>query len=99
MPYDLIIECQGEQHFAPTYFSPNTTENEAKINFEKQIQRDLSKYQFISDNGYSVIYFTIPFYFRGKNINVDIEFYKDKVLLTEIDKLINLIKNYGKKKN
>lgn len=97
----LIIECQGEQHFKPTSFSSNQSQNEIESNFIKQINRDIEVYELAVKNNINIIYFTNPYSFRNKEkikIDLNINFYKDKKLFTNLKKLLNYIekiKNNG----
>lgn len=87
----IIIECQGEQHFYPTKFSSKTSDEQAKMLLNERIASDKNKYKTAVENGYKVVYFFIPSYFHH-NINVkDIEFYKDKEIFTDINRLIDYI--------
>ena len=53
----LIIECQGEQHYAPVDFA-NRGDDWAQKLFNKNQERDKLKKQYAEENGYKVIYYT-----------------------------------------
>ena len=96
---NLLIECQGEQHFVPVDFSRKNNMELAKSQFEKQIVSDIKKYETAKQNGFEVIYFTIPSYFRTPDINIRKDFYKDKMVFTDIDRIIGYIETRITKKD
>ena len=55
--YNIIIECQGEQHFKPIDFSGHNTEM-AKQMYKKTLQRDKIKYNLCKENKVKLIYYT-----------------------------------------
>lgn len=82
--YNIAIECQGRQHYVPVDFSGNGKEW-AKKQF-KQIQiLDETKYRLCNENNITVLYFT-----EEKNKENDEDTFSD------LNKLLNKIKNYGK---
>ena len=95
--YNLIVECQGEQHFIPTNFcGENITDEEVLENFNKLVIRDKKKYETIINNGGEIIYFTKPSKFHVKKINVKNGWYNDKIILTRLSDLKNYILNKTK---
>lgn len=98
--YEIIIECQGEQHFVPTNFgNKNVTEDEVLQKYNDLILRDKKKYEMAINDGFEVIYFTLPHKFHIKNVNVKSGWYKDKFVLTTQTDLKNYILNKTKKQN
>lgn len=95
--YGIVVECQGEQHFTPTSFDGDKSEEKCEKSYEKVLKYDELKYDFCINNDLDIIYFTIPKYFNSSNVNIDTEFYKDKVLITDTKKLLEYI--ISKKKN
>lgn len=96
--YNIIIECQGEQHFIPTNFSNNseTITDEDLARFEKQKLRDSEKYDTALNENKTVLYYTIPNDFHKNNVNVNEGFYKDKLVFTDIDRMLEYVKNSKK---
>lgn len=91
--YHLYIECQGEQHFVPTKFSPKTTDKEAELKYKKQQYRDEKLYESIKKNNEKIIYFTYEKYFKNKiNIKKN-EWYRDKQLFNNVSSIINYLEN------
>lgn len=91
--YSLIIECQGEQHYMPIKFDTNITDDKANDIFFERCSLDKEKYIVAKKNGLNVIYFTKSEYFHeNKTINVRDGFYADKLVFTDLDKLITYIK-------
>lgn len=82
---NIVIECQGLQHFNPVDFSGRNYER-AKKDFNKTIQRDKNKYQLCKDHGIKILYYT--------NVDINISEYIDTIyndkslLLEEIQKNI-----------
>lgn len=93
--YKIAIECQGEQHYVPTMFG-NMTKEEANDNLFKRQILDQEKYISCLKEKIELVYFTNLSYFREKNIDVKIGFYKDKKVFTDINNLINYIQNQNK---
>ena len=90
--YNLIIECQGEQHFTPTSFCYDKTKEKCDEIYSKTVESDKLKFDECIKRGFDVIYFTIPKYFNTKNVNLGVEFYKDKVIITDAKEIIRYIK-------
>lgn len=90
--YNIIIECQGEQHYIPTSFSKNS-EIDTNLVLEKRKVLDKEKYDICHKNDIKIIYFTIPEYFHVKDVNINTFFYSDKIVFTQIDVLIDYILN------
>ena len=89
--YNIIIECQGEQHFIPTSFDGDKSEEKCEKTYEKVLKYDELKYDLCIKNDLDIIYFTIPKYFNSSNVNIDTEFYNDKILFTDTKKLLEYI--------
>lgn len=90
---EIIIECQGEQHFTGVKFSNSQTQDEIEYAYKQQQIKDENKYYTAKKLGLEIIYFTIPKYFIQKDINIYQDFYKNKILLTDKFKLENLLRN------
>lgn len=54
--YNVAIECQGEQHFAPVSFGSNKNTPEERFNYIKAL--DSLKYNLCKEHGIEIIYFT-----------------------------------------
>lgn len=89
--YHIVIECQGEQHFIPTSFDNDKSEEKCKENYEKVLAYDKLKYDMCINNDLDIIYFTIPKYFISTNVNINTEFYEDKILITNTKELMEYI--------
>lgn len=85
LDYNIVIECQGEQHFVDTIFGSRLF----KVN--DRIKLDEEKYNVCKSHNINVIYFTVPEYFNVKGININIPFYQDKNLFTDKNKLIDYV--------
>lgn len=85
LDYNIVIECQGEQHFIDTMFGNSL------FKVKDRLILDEEKYNVCKNHNIEIIYFTIPDYFHVKNINIDIPFYKDKNLFTNINKLLDYV--------
>ena len=85
LDYNIVIECQGEQHFIDTMFGNNL------FKVKDRLILDEEKYNVCKSHNINVLYFTIPQYFHVKDININIPFYKDKNLFTSINKLIDYV--------
>ena len=55
--HNIFIEVDGEQHFRPVKFGGVSLE-QAKINFELQKERDVTKERFCKENNYTLIHIT-----------------------------------------
>ena len=82
--YNIAIECQGIQHFEPTDFSKNDSEETKNKNFKYVIENDIKKKNLCEKNGIKLLYFT------SKKINEK----TNQKLLTK-DNIIDNIINYG----
>ena len=88
--FNILIECQGEQHYVPINFSGITDEDKIKERHDELISRDKEKYFDAINNGYKILYYTESFLFRNTEINVFSNWYSDKKVF--IDKKC-LLKN------
>ena len=77
---NMAIECQGIQHYEPTSFSGDKSDETANANFEIVSERDKRKAQLCNENGVRLFYFT-----HYDDITEEGNIYKDK------DKLLNEI--------
>jgi len=84
--YNIGIEYQGAQHFIPVEIMGGEKE------LEKQIQRDIKKYEITKENNIKLLYF-LPSTFRKNNINI----YHHKNSYIHLERLINRIKKEIKK--
>ena len=76
--YNIVIECQGEQHFKENLFFTH-------YDFEKRLNMDISKKELCEKNGIKILYFSNK-YFVPK--------YWDKYdVICSKEKLLNIIKN------
>ena len=91
--YNIVIECQGEQHYIPSKFS---YKNDSIEEFNKRIENDILKYNICIKNNMDIIYFTIPTYFRN-NININDGFYSDKIVFTHINDVEKFLDERKKK--
>lgn len=100
--YNVVIECQGEQHFIPTSFNQNAQDDNTKLkSFERTRLSDSTKYNECINRGMKVVYFTLTDYFHEKFDVSNDEFYKDKLLFTHTDQIMEYINslsvvNYNK---
>lgn len=95
--YNIVIECQGEQHYVETDFSKHKSAEEMKEDLNNRMELDKLKYDVCYKHNIEIIYFTIPQYFHVKNVNIYTKFYRDKKVYTDLKSLIEYIK--GCKKN
>ena len=80
--YDIGIECQGRQHFIPVDAFGG------KMGFEDTVTRDKTKKRLCEENGIKLMYDT------------ELKKYEDLMgekLIKTSNKLIENIKNYGRK--
>ena len=68
--YNLIIEYDGIQHFKPTSFNSDKSENLIKLNLLKIQNKDQIKNQYCKDNNINLL--RIP-YWKFKNIEKILE--------------------------
>lgn len=89
--YNILIECQGEQHYRPCFFGHKFTDEEYKTKKEQQDKIDKYKYDNAIANNYKIVYFTKEAkYFRNgfKDINIYADFYSDKQVYIDESKLL-----------
>ena len=79
--YNVVIECQGGQHFYPITRFGGIKE------YNLISQRDKIKYELLQEHNIFVIYFTKKSYYKQN------DFYKNKKIFTNKIKLLNFIKN------
>lgn len=96
--YNTLIECQGEQHFIPTFFSNNQTDDEISKRFKLRQTIDKEKFDNAIYHKFKIIYFTNHYLFHkiNKNVDININFYKDKLVFEDKDKLLEKIKGSSK---
>lgn len=87
--YNIAIECQGGQHFY---------ENKFMNELNAIIKRDIRKYNYCKDNDINLIYYTEPKLLTSELINNEKfdNIYKTDNIFSNLDDLLNYIKNYGK---
>ena len=85
--HNLIIECQGKQHFEDVIIF--------KTKFKEQLIIDKEKYNWCKNNNIEIIYFTYENY--KKLIPFDEILYKNNIYFKTID-ILNYINNHGKNK-
>lgn len=88
---NLYIECQGEQHYAPTKFSPNMSDGEAERIFQNRVSIDKEKYEAVMSMGSNMIYFTDPRTFHVKGVDVNSGFYSDKLVFIDINGILGYL--------
>lgn len=82
--YNVAIECQGKQHFIPV------SKFGGDIEYEKNIKRDLLKYDKCKQKGIKIYYYTDKkTYSKIKGIDI-LPIYKDN-LYASLDDIVNLI--------
>ena len=86
---NMIIECQGEQHFRPVTFGG--TLNEAITNYEKQKRTDFEKYEYALEKGYKYMFFIDRNIIKVTDEELSSEFYKDKEIIGNIEELSEAI--------
>lgn len=96
---NLIIECQGEQHFTPVNFSNNNDANNSTEVFNKRVALDREKFNIATKNDFEIAYFFIPKFFKNQSVNVDLEFYKDKRIFNHTEDLLYYINSQMDKKD
>lgn len=79
--YNIVIECQGGQHFYPIARFGGVKE------YELTIQRDKIKYKLLQEHNIPVVYFTKKSYYKQH------DFYEDKKIFTNKTQLLKFIKN------
>jgi rubredoxin len=98
---NILIECQGEQHFSAISFG-GIDKKKSEENFKAQIARDKSKYELAKKLGYEIIYYVDSTKFKKENRNILSEtvWYHDKSLFTDINEIIEHVnKKLGKDNN
>lgn len=86
----IIIECQGEQHFRPVDFGGLNDEKSLRKEFDSILKRDNEKYEFAKNN-YQYLFYVNKKYFKDKKINIFENWYFDKELFINKEKLIKRI--------
>ena len=95
--HSLYVECQGEQHYVDTNFGSKTnSKGFSKLSDRQEIDKE--KYDYCTENGFKLIYFTLPNDFHTKGVDVFSGFYKDKTVFTNADSLIEFITGIKRKK-
>ena len=74
--YNIVIECQGEQHFNDVLFFNN-------ISLEKRIELDERKFELCKEHNIDILYFT--------NIKMGEEFLKKHKYYFTVEELIEKI--------
>ena len=90
--YNLLIECQGEQHFHDIKFFGG------EKHFKYQVNNDIIKYQKAIENGYNIIYFKNNHTSLNSIISNPIfnNIYNKDNVFSNIEKIVSLLKtNYN----
>ena len=83
--YNIVIECQGEQHYNEKAFYPYKN----KFDFKKQIKLDLTKKKNCEKNGLKIIYYVDN---KNKVLKENIcEIYDEKNTFDKLEKLWELL--------
>lgn len=90
---NIVIECQGEQHYRPIKFRFSESDELSKERLNERKKLDKEKYKKCIKLGFEMVYFTIPRYFINNTTNVRTGFYKGKKVYTEISELISYIQS------
>ena len=78
--YNIAIECQGKQHFIYDSMFYKSYDD-----FISQLERDKTKFELCKKHNINIIYF------KNKNTENKNSFYEDKTLITEIEKIKDLL--------
>lgn len=78
--YNLVIECQGKQHFMCGGWTKN-------FNFREQIDRDELKYKLCIENGVKILYLCDKKYFNS----IVSEIYSNNSIV-DIEDIIDILK-------
>lgn len=89
----IYIECQGEQHYTPTKFARNITDESAERLFNARQKLDKDKFEKVNSLGCELIYYTNINTFHNKNVDVLGGWYEDKRVFTKISKLCEYLEN------
>ena len=91
--YNVIVECQGIQHFRPTRFG-GISEERAKICLEYMISNDIKKYNIANKLGIKIYYFISSKIFSKEFLDNNLyqRIYQKDNVFTDIEKLIKKIK-------
>ena len=76
--YNVVIECQGEQHFRPIDFSGKMSTEALKQQFIKQEKRDSELYYDLIKNNILIIYYINLSRMKTTSIDILNKFYSDK---------------------
>ena len=77
--YSIAIECQGDQHYAPSSIFGG------KVGYEKQLERDAKKLSRCEENGVKLLYFA-HYNFESKT---------PKDTFNSVDELFNYINTFN----
>lgn len=81
--YNIVIECQGEQHFNQKWFGCRDISDRYEYNKLINTQnRDILKYNLCKQHNIEIIY-----YFPKRFIKYNVDFYKDKICFHNINDL------------
>jgi Zn finger protein HypA/HybF involved in hydrogenase expression len=69
--YNVIVECQGTQHFRPTYFG-NYNKEKAERNLEYTISCDVRKNKIANDLGIKILYFMDKHNFKEEYLDNEV---------------------------
>lgn len=91
--YNVIVECQGTQHFRPTYFG-NYSIDRAKENCEYTISCDIRKNKIANNLGIRILYFMDKYNFKEEYLDNERynKIYNNYNLITDMNELLEKIK-------
>ena len=81
---NIVVECQGLQHFLPADFNGSSN---AEENFKKNVNSDIKKFNKCTENGLKVVYVV-----NDKKSVIDIPIYKYNNVYTK-EEFINFVKD------
>ena len=89
--HNILIECQGEQHFIPITFGG--TEKDAINNHLMTKSADEIKYKIAKSNNIKIVYYvnTKLFHKENRKINIEDKFINDEIICRDIKELLNEI--------
>ena len=90
--HNIIIECQGEQHFTPTHFASSVTTEQAQQQYQKTLQYDCDKYDICQENGFDVLYYVNTPRFNYRDKIKETSFYNGKKVYHKIKDILAYIK-------
>jgi len=89
----VYIECQGEQHYIPTKFKQDMSDEDAEEMLKIRKQLDYDKFNKIKETDCELIYYTDVNTFHNKDVDVLSGLYNDKMVFTNIANIRDYINN------